>query len=151
MRATFDGVDVIGEAVDVLRVAIIVLQGDFANQAAPASDGYYETDLCNPDTDGDGLLDGEEVALIGGGPVLGRPALWPANQPFPGFNTVTPEGVSTVLPLGTSAVPSGYAHTAPSPGTGNNLIAPYIFTPTAGDPMTTDKTVPALDMDGRRQ
>jgi hypothetical protein len=115
--------------------------GDFANQAAPASDGYYETDLCNPDTDGDGLLDGEEVALIGGGPVLGRPADWPANQPFPGFNTVTPEAVSTVLPLGTGPVGS-------PPGTGNSQLGPYTFIlPTVGDPMTANKTVPALDTD----
>ena len=120
--------------------------GSFSTQAGVNSDGYYETDLCNPDTDGDGLLDGEEVSLIGGGPIQDRPTDWPANQPSPGFNTVTPEARSTTLPLGTITVPSGYTHTAPSPGTGNNLIAPYTFAPVAGT-LTVGSTVPALDVD----
>ena len=112
--------------------------GSFGTQAG-STVAYWETNLCNPDTDGDGLLDGEEVALIGGGPILGRP------RPVPGFYNVTPEGVSTVLPMGTSAVPSGYTHTAPSPGTGNNLIAPYIFVPVFGASIAV--TIPALDVD----
>jgi hypothetical protein len=65
--------------------------GGSSTQAGVASDGYYETNLCVADTDGDGLLDGEEVSLIGGGPILGRP------RSVPGFYTVTPEGVSTVV------------------------------------------------------
>jgi len=113
--------------------------GSFGTQAG-STVTYWETDLCNPDTDGDGLLDGEEVALIGGGPIPGRPT-----RPVPGFYTVTPEGVSTVLPMGTNAVPSGYTHTAPSPGTGNNLIAPYIFVPVSGASIAV--TIPALDVD----
>ncbi len=109
--------------------------GSFSTQAT--MDGtvtYWECDLCNPDTDGDGLLDGEEVALIGGGPILGRP------RPVPGFYTVTPEEVSTVLPLGTG--PAGSP-----PGTGNSQLGPYTFIPIAGVLMTGDKTVPALDVD----
>ncbi len=103
--------------------------GSFDTQAAPASDGYYETDLCNPDTDGDGILDGEEVAQLGGGPVAGRPATWPDSQPSPGFNTVTPEGRSTVLPV------ADYSGTGPL----------YTFTPTPGPAIAP--TVPALDVD----
>ncbi|MBC7098841.1 hypothetical protein H5T52_06940 [Candidatus Bipolaricaulota bacterium] len=103
--------------------------GSFDSQAAPASDGYYETDLCNPDTDGDGLLDGEEVSQLGGGPTSGRPAGWPATQPSPGFNTVTPEGRSPVLPV------ADYSGTGPL----------YTFTPTPGPDLAP--TIPALDAD----
>ena len=90
---------------------------------------HWETDPCNPDTDGDGLNDGEEVNLLGGGPILGRPADWPAQQTAPGFYTVTPEGVSTVLPV------ADYSGTGPL----------YTFTPTPGAPLGL--TVPALDTD----
>jgi len=108
--------------------------GDFANQAAPATgDNYYETNLCVADTDGDGLLDGEEVTLIGGGPVLGRPATWPANQPPPGFDPVTREAVSTVLPVG------------PDYTGGPNPNPLYTFAPAAGNQI--DPTIPALDVD----
>ncbi len=103
--------------------------GSYDSQAAPAEDGYYETDLCNPDTDGDGLLDGEEVALLGGGPISGRPAGWPAAQPAPGFDTVVPEGRSTALPT------ADYSGTGPL----------YTFVPAPGPAL--DPTVPALDAD----
>jgi len=118
------------------------------SQASKTVD-YWETDLCNPDTDGDGLLDGEEVSLIGGGPVLGRPETWPANQPSPGFNTVTPEAVSTELPEGTTdhtTLPESYTHDpSPSPGTQGSLIAPYTFNPVDGGDVLA--TIPALDVD----
>jgi len=84
---------------------------------------YWETDLCNPDTDGDGLLDGEEVALLGGGPISGRP------RPVPGFETVTPEGQSTTMPV------ADYSGTGPL----------YTFNPTSGPAL--DPTIPALDSD----
>jgi len=100
---------------------------------------YWETNLCDPDTDDDGLLDGEEVGLIGGEPLYGRPG------PGETFTTVLFQAVSTQLPLGTSAVPDGYTHADPSPGTGNGLIGPYTFTPVPGDTVT--ETVPALDVD----
>ncbi len=103
--------------------------GSFTTQVAPASDGYYETDLCNPDTDGDGILDGEEVAQLGGGPVAGRPAAWPAAQPSPGFTTVIPEGKSATLPT------ADYSGTGPL----------YTFNPAAGPALAP--TVPALDVD----
>ena len=103
---------------------------------------YWETDLCDPDTDDDGLLDGEEVGLIGGAPLSGRPG------PGETFTPVLYEAVSTTLPEGTTdfSLLSGYTHTPdPSPGTQNNKIAPYIFTPVAGT--STVVTVPALDVD----
>jgi len=105
--------------------------GDWGSQATKSVD-YWECNLCNPDTDGDGLLDGEEVALLGGGPILGRP------RPIPGFNTVIPEAVSTVLPLGTG--PAGSP-----PGTRNSQLGPYTFVPAAGASMIA--TIPALDND----
>jgi hypothetical protein len=97
--------------------------GLFATQASKSVD-YWETDLCNPDTDGDGLLDGEEVALLGGAPLMpSRP------RPLPGFGTVTPQGRSTVTPVG------------PSYGGGPM----FTFSPTDGAPI--DVTLPALDVD----
>jgi len=98
--------------------------------AASRSVDYWETDPCNPDTDGDGLSDGLEVSLLGGGPLAG--------QSPPGFETVSPEGVSTDLPLGTG--PAGSP-----PGTGNNQLGPYTFAPKAGGSIAA--TVPALDVD----
>jgi len=114
--------------------------GSFSTQAGVNSDGYYETNLCNPDTDGDGLLDGEEVGLIGGGPKLTRPASWPANQPSPGFNTVAPDKISEVLPMGDATSPAGTP-----PGTGNLFLGPYTFSPAPNGSIVA--TVPALDMD----
>ena len=96
--------------------------GSYDSQAEKTA-AYWETDLCNPDTDGDGILDGEEVSLLGGGPIGGRPA------PVPGFNVVTPEGRSTVLPV------ADYSGTGPL----------YTFTPTPGPAI--DSTIPALDVD----
>jgi hypothetical protein len=93
------------------------------NSQAQKSVDYWETDLCNPDTDGDGLLDGEEVALLGGAPISGRP------RPVPGFDTVTPEGRSTTLPV------ADYSGTGPL----------YTFNPTPGPDL--DPTIPALDAD----
>ncbi len=112
--------------------------GDWDSQASKTVD-YWECDLCNPDTDGDGLLDGEEVQLIGGGPILGRP------REIPGFYTVTPETVSTVLPIGTNPVPAGFTHPSPIPGTNGDLIAPYAFVPAVG--ISLGETIPALDSD----
>jgi hypothetical protein len=103
--------------------------GSFTTQAS-RSGAYWETDPCNPDTDGDGLLDGEEATLLGGGPITGRPADWPNTQPAPGFNTVTPEGRSIVGPVGPN-----YSGMGPL----------YTFTPTSGPGGTA--TVPALDVD----
>jgi len=96
--------------------------GSFGTQASK-SVAYWETDPCNPDTDGDGIRDGEEVNLIGGGPIPGRPI------PAPGFNTVTPEGRSTVTPVGPVY-------------TGGPL---FTFEPQNGLPIGV--TVPALDVD----
>ena len=104
--------------------------GSFGTQASKSGE-YWETNPCNPDTDGDGLLDGEEVALLGGGPISERPAGWPNAQPVPGFNTVTPEGVSTVVPVG--------------PSYGGGPL--YTFTPTSGAKNPANATVPALDVD----
>jgi len=112
--------------------------GNWASQSGKTVD-YWETDLCNPDTDGDGLLDGEEVQLLGGGPILGRP------RPLAGFYTVTPEAASSFLPVGSTTVPAGYAHPSPIPGTNGDLIAPYAFVPAAGNPLAN--TIPALDSD----
>ena len=49
-----------------------------------------ETDFCNPDTDGDGLTDGEELGLLGGLPVS-------KGATGTGFTPVTPQGVSTIF------------------------------------------------------
>ncbi len=88
--------------------------------------GWGETCACNPDSDGDGLQDGEEEGLLG--------------------RTAIPQGVSTVLPMGTSTAPPGYIVVAGSMrGTGNDLLAPYLFTPTPGPALA--QTVPALDTD----
>jgi len=84
---------------------------------------YWETDLCNPDTDGDGLLDGEEVGLLGGEPLVGRPG------PGETFTAVPFEQRSTTLPVGSG--PGG--------------LGPYSFSPTSG--ARTMATVPALDID----
>jgi len=105
--------------------------GTFDTPAARSVE-YWETDLCNPDTDGDGLTDGVETSLLGGAPIAGRP------RPTPGFATVTPEAVSTALPLGTG--PAGTP-----PGTGNAQLAPYTFAPASGGALPA--TVPALDVD----
>jgi hypothetical protein len=59
--------------------------GNSLLQADTAPSG--ETDFCDPDTDGDGLTDGEEVALLGGLPVSSTT----------GFTPVIPQGVSTVF------------------------------------------------------
>ena len=99
-----------------------IMVGSFNSQAIKTVD-YWETDLCNPDTDGDGILDGEEVSQLGGGPLGGRPI------PVPGFDTVTPEGCSTVLPV------EDYS--------GNGPL--YTFGPTPGPAL--DPTIPALDVD----
>jgi len=116
--------------------------GGFSGPPTKAGGAFYwETDLCNPDTDGDGLLDGEEVGQLGGEPVFERP-----KGVGETFSTVSFEMVSTTLPEGTNTVPSGYTHSAPSPGTGDNDIAPYTFTPVKGDAATLP-TVPALDVD----
>lgn len=88
--------------------------------------GWGETCACNPDSDGDGLQDGEEEGLLG--------------------RTATPQGVSTVLPMGNTTPPSGYIVLAGSMrGTGNDLLAPYVFTPEPG--LSLQQTVPALDTD----
>lgn len=88
--------------------------------------GWGETCACNPDSDGDGLQDGEEEGLLG--------------------RTATPQGVSTVLPMGTSTPLPGYIVLAGSMrGTGNDLLAPYVFAPMAGPSLP--QTVPALDTD----
>jgi len=90
------------------------------------SEGWGETCACNPDSDGDGLSDGEEEGLLG--------------------RTAIPQGVSTVLPMGTSTPPPGYIVLAGSMrGTGNDLLAPYLFTPAPGPSLP--QTVPALDTD----
>ena len=96
--------------------------GSFGTQASKSVE-YWECDPCNPDTDGDGIRDGEEVNLIGGGPIFGRPI------PTPGFYTVTPEGRSTVVPEGPF----------------DNGGPLFTFTPTNGLPIGV--TVPALDVD----
>ena len=62
-----------------------IVIGSFGTQSSKTVT-YWETDPCNPDTDGDGIRDGEEANLIGGGPIGGRPPV------APGFNTVVPEG-----------------------------------------------------------
>jgi hypothetical protein len=116
-----------------------VTLGSFDTQAQKTGD-YWECDACNPDTDGDGLLDGEEVTLLGGGPVIGRPSDWPNAQPMPGFDTVTPEERSTQLPMGTVGGLAGSP-----PGTGNSWLGPYTFVPVAGSGYAA--TVPALDSD----
>jgi len=101
---------------------------------------YWETDLCNPDTDGDGLLDGEEVGLIGGAPLSGRPG------PGETFSTVLFQARSTQLPTGSTPVPAGYTPAATIPGTVPGTgIGPYSFTPAPGS--TGTATVPALDVD----
>jgi hypothetical protein len=88
--------------------------------------GSGETCACNPDSDGDGLQDGEEEELLG--------------------RTATPQGVSTVLPLGTSAASAGYTVLpGAARGTGNDLLAPYTFAPVPGPSLP--QTVPALDTD----
>ncbi|MBC7170675.1 hypothetical protein H5T54_07115, partial [Candidatus Bipolaricaulota bacterium] len=88
--------------------------------------GWGETCACSPDSDGDGLQDGEEEGLLG--------------------RTATPQGVSTVLPMGTSTPPAGYIVLAGSMrGTGNDLLAPYVFASMAGPSLP--QTVPALDTD----
>jgi len=120
--------------------------GSYDSQAPIGSAGYYETDLCNPDTDGDGLLDGEEVLLIGGRPVPsgGFDPQNPLTRATPGFNTETPEGVSTEPPiLGDLTSPTT---PTPSPGTRNNHLGPYSFEPVLPVP-TVAVTVPALDQD----
>jgi hypothetical protein len=89
---------------------------------ATGTQGSGETDPCNCDTDGDGLSDGEEEGLFGGGPV-------------------TPQGVSTVLPIGTGPE----SPTGGSPGTGNALLGPYTFYPQPGPVLS--QTVSALDTD----
>lgn len=96
--------------------------GLFGTQATK-SVAYWETDLCNPDTDGDGIRDGEEVNLIGGGPIPGRPI------PTPGFYTVTPEGRSTVMPVG--------------PDYSGGPLFTFVATPGP----SIGVTVPALDVD----
>jgi len=101
---------------------------------------YWETDLCDPDTDDDGLLDGEEVGLIGGAPLSGRPG------PGETFSTVLFQARSTQLPTGSTAVPAGYTPAAPIPGTVPGTgIGLYSFTPAPGS--TGTATVPALDVD----
>ncbi|GEM_PF-892355 len=114
--------------------------GSSSSQAATNSDGYYETNLCDPDTDGDGLLDGEEPGLIGGEPT-------PPSRPYlrakPGFVVVTPEGVSTEPPiLGDTTSPS--VSPAP-PATRNSYLGPYTFSPISIP--TVPVTIPALDSD----
>jgi hypothetical protein len=84
--------------------------------------GSGETDPCNCDTDGDGLSDGEEEGLFGPG-------------------VVTPEGLSIALPMGTGPV----SPTGGSPGTENDLLAPYAFAPQVGPALS--QTIPALDTD----
>ncbi|MDD5453373.1 MAG: Ig-like domain repeat protein [Candidatus Bipolaricaulis sp.] len=91
-----------------------------------ATQGWGETCACNPDSDGDGLQDGEEEELLG--------------------RTATPQGMSTVFPLGTSAAPAGYTVLpGAARGTGNDLLAPYTFAPAPG--LVLPLTVPALDTD----
>ena len=88
--------------------------------------GSGETCACDPDSDGDGLQDGEEEELLG--------------------RSATPQGVSTVLPLGTSAASAGYTVLPGAVrGTGNDLLAPYTFAPAPGPSLP--QTVPALDTD----
>ena len=97
--------------------------GSHAGYPNKNSAPYWETDLCNPDTDGDGLLDGEEVGLLGGEPLSGRPG------PGETFTAVLFEQRSTTLPVGSG--PGG--------------LGPYSFSPTSG--ARTTATVPALDID----
>ncbi len=105
--------------------------GGIGTQATRSGD-YWECDACNPDTDGDGLLDGEEAALLGGGPISQRPATgWPSAETPPGFDTVTPEGVSTTGPVG------------PDYSEGAHPL--YTFAPAPGPALSA--TVPALDSD----
>jgi len=99
-----------------------IVIGSFGTQSSKTVT-YWETDPCNPDTDGDGIRDGEEANLIGGGPTGGRPVT------PPGFNTVVPEGRSTVTPVGPDY-------------SGGPL---FTFVPTSGPAI--GETVPALDVD----
>jgi len=117
----------------VLGTGIVVGTTLDQAQKCTAANCYWETNLCNPDTDGDGLLDGEEVGLIGGEPLFERP------KPQETFSTETPEGVSTILPYGTG--PAGYS----PPGTQGDKLGPYFFDPAVGSDI--DETIPALDMD----
>lgn len=88
--------------------------------------GWGETCACNADSDGDGLQDGEEEGFLG--------------------RMATPQRVSVVLPMGTSAPPPSYSVLAGSlRGTGNDLLAPYLFDPTSGPDLPP--TAPALDTD----
>ncbi len=96
--------------------------GSFGTQSSKTVT-YWETDPCNPDTDGDGIRDGEEANLIGGGPTGGRPVI------APGFSTVIPEGCSTVTPVGPDY-------------SGGPL---FTFAPASG--AAIGATVPALDVD----
>ena len=102
-----------------ITVGSLIL-GTQASKSVP----YWETNLCNPDTDGDGLLDGEEVSLLGGEPTSGRP------RPSPGFNPVTPEARSTSGPVGPD-----YSGAGPL----------YTFAPSSGSSLP--QTIPALDVD----
>jgi len=102
-----------------ITVGSLIL-GTQASKSVP----YWETNLCDPDTDDDGLLDGEEVSLLGGGPTFGRP------RPSPGFNPVTPEARSTSGPVGPD-----YSGTGPL----------FTFAPSPG--VALPQTVPALDVD----
>jgi len=110
--------------------------GSFGTQSIKdGAVGPWECDLCNPDSDGDGLLDGEEVGLIGGGPTGAG-----ATRPTTGFDEVAPDKASETLPMGDVTSPAGA-----SPGTGNLFLGPYTFSPTPDG--TIDATVPALDVD----
>jgi len=105
--------------------------GGIGTQAS-RSGNFWETSACNPDTDGDGLLDGEEASLLGGGPISQRPATgWPSTETPPGFDTVTAEGVSTTGPVG------------PDYSEGAHPL--YTFAPAPGPALPA--TVPALDSD----
>ncbi|MDD5763995.1 MAG: Ig-like domain repeat protein, partial [Candidatus Bipolaricaulis anaerobius] len=99
---------------------------DYTQIGNSTTQGSGEMNPCDPDTDDDGLLDGEEEGLLG--------------------RTATPQGVSTMVPLGTSAASAGYTVLpGAARGTGNDLLAPYTFAPAPGPSLP--QTVPALDTD----
>ncbi len=116
----------------------------------------------NPDSDGDGLLDGYEdknkdgvwQGVIGGSGTQGSGETDPCNcdtdgdglsdgeeEGLFGGGPVTAQGVSSVLPMGTGPE----SPTGGSPGTGNTLLGLYTFYPQPGSVLS--ETIPALDTD----
>ena len=126
----------------------------------------------NPDSDGDGLLDGYEVTVeqiklnfgiwdesypqiqIGDSSSVGFGWTNPCNWDTDGDGLSDGEeeglfGPGPVTPIGVSTVlPLGTGPVSPtggSPGTGNALLGPYTFDPQPGPPLAP--TVPTLDTD----